>query len=349
MKKFLYLFFLLPFGQIFGAEGGQENGDLNKDLLNAFSSAISANQSALSRFITRAGDCRFTAQMPPPPPPFLLPPPPPPPFLLPPPPPPPFLFPPIPLPGQSAQSFTPDQDQNPSIIILKGRPVQPQLPPAAAPITAFSSPAAPALPPAPTVSIPPLPTTVAPIRATTDQNQSHEPHQVEGFCINPDGNYQCTHPGCDKIIDTVHRDTLTRHRRTHIIRYKCSKCFYTSDSSYNVQRHIASKEEKCLGAAVEKVTSSSAIGDNVGNEAPFLPDFPTGDQTLTRASDLDEAFIAQLLGQAADTNLPTVSTFAALAQKQPFQCDLCERSFASELILKRHKASEHSIGSVNEI
>jgi hypothetical protein len=30
MKKFLYLFFLLPFGQIFGAEGGQENGDLSK-------------------------------------------------------------------------------------------------------------------------------------------------------------------------------------------------------------------------------------------------------------------------------------------------------------------------------
>ena len=447
MKKFLYLFFLLPFGQIFGAEGGQENDQLNENLLKAFSSAISANQSALSRFITRAGDCRFTAQMPPPPPPFLLPPPPPLPFLLPPP----------PLAGQAAQSFTPGQHQlttgansfsfqmppklptfllpppelppsllplppqlptqaqNQPTIILTDMPVQPQLPPAAAPITAFSSPAAPA------VSIPPLPTTVAPIRAIADQTNQNQADRVPGFTKTSDGKYQCTHFGCDAIISTKWADSLTRHKKTHIMHYKCSNCGYKSGSNYNLSRHI---KNVCPSAKVEKVTSSSAIGDDVENEAPFLPPFsppssligPLSDQHQEQGPNLDGAFIAALpseqpqpfFGQqpftvgvseqdiiserlrriknfidsynyrslrdnekekalayftalinssmvpstqtigsatsnASPVDLPTAATVATLAQKKSFQCDLCEKYFAHELNLKKHRTSEHNV------
>jgi hypothetical protein len=187
-------------------------------------------------------------------------------FQMPPPPPPPFLFPPIPLPGQSAQSLTDGQQQlatgansfpfqmppppPPPFLFppipLPGQPAQPLIPqlPAIEPV----------LPPASTVSIPPLPTTtVAPIRTTADQNQSHEPHQVEGFSINSDGKYQCMHPDCETIMDnTVLIDSLKRHQKTHEKIYQCSRCKYKSRSD-NVRRHIGSKKGTCTDAVVEKV------------------------------------------------------------------------------------------------
>ncbi|MFS8507385.1 MAG: C2H2-type zinc finger protein [Candidatus Babeliales bacterium] len=165
-------------------------------------------------------------------------------FQMPPPPPPPFLFPPIPLAGQSAQSLTDGQQQ----VTTGANSFLFEMPPQLPGIE-------PVLPPASTVSIPPLPTTtVAPIRTTADQNQPHELHQVEGFSINSDGNYQCTHTGCDTIIETIYRDTLIRHQRTHRISYQCSQCGYDGKSrSENVKRHIKNHKESCPDAVVEKV------------------------------------------------------------------------------------------------
>lgn len=324
MKSLLSLIFLLPFGQIFGGDDGQPPTKLQKidngtggaegtALFTAFDRVIQRNRDALHRFTVCAGDYRFAPQMPPPPPPppFLFPPIPLPgqpgstftlgqqqltpgansfAFQMPPPPPPPFLFPPIPLAGQSAQSLTDGQQQLATGANSFLFEMPPQLP-AIEPV----------LPPASTVSIPPLPTTtVAPIRTTADQNQSHEPHQVEGFSINSDGNYQCTN--CDTIIETIHRDTLIRHQRTHRISYQCSQCGYDGKGrSENVKRHISSKKGTCTGAVVKKVTlnestaenvtsSSSApvIRDDVGNEAPFLPPSLTSSLTSSAPDQIEE-------------------------------------------------------------
>ena len=307
MKKLFYFLLLVLSGQIFAQEeserpvpqqtrGSGEDID-PQTLLKAFGQQIEEQRVDPYRFMPTRRVNTFGMGFPPPPP-FLFPPIPLPgqsaqsltdgqqqvttgansfPFQMPPPPPPPFLFPPIPLPGQPAQSLTNGQQQ-----LSTGAnsfPFQMPLPklPAIEPV----------LPPASTVSIPPLPTTtVAPIRTTADQNQSHEPHQVEGFSINSDGKYQCMHPGCETTMNRkVCKDSLTRHQKTHMRSYICSQCGYDGKGrSENVKRHIGSKKRKCTGAVVKKVilnestaenvTSSSSapvIRDDVGNEAPFLP------------------------------------------------------------------------------
>ncbi|NBP01537.1 MAG: hypothetical protein EBU90_15630 [Proteobacteria bacterium] len=273
MKKLFYLLLLVLSGQIFAQEeserpvpqqtrGSGEDID-PQTLLKAFGRQIEEQRVDPYRFMPTRRVNTFGMGFPPPPP-FLFPPIPLPgqsaqsltdgqqqlatgansfAFQMPPPPPPPFLFPPIPLAGQSAQSLTDGQQQ----VTTGANSFLFEMPPQLPGIE-------PVLPPASTVSIPPLPTTtVAPIRTTADQNQPHEPHQVEGFSINSDGNYQCMHPDCETIMDnTVLINSLKRHQRTHKEIYQCSRCKYKSRLD-NVRRHIRNKQGKCPDAVAEEI------------------------------------------------------------------------------------------------